>query len=107
MKKLSMVLITLLSSAAVFAQAEPAGRDIVVNTDPDKVAEVERHAQELREKQEAAINAAEPTAAGPKSKTKRHHKQMQKQAPKPDMAKPDNMTMPEGAKPDMPPPAAQ
>lgn len=106
MKKLSLALIALLSSAAVFAQAEPAGREIVVNTDQDKVAEVERHAQELKEKQEAAINSAEPTAAGPKSKAKRHHKAMHKNAPKPDMAKPD-MPMSDGANPDMPPPAAQ
>ena len=78
MKKLSLLLIALMSSAAVWAQATPAGRDIVENTDQDKVAEVERHAQELKDKQEAAINSAEPTAAGPKHKAKRHHKKAHK-----------------------------
>jgi hypothetical protein len=80
MKKLSIVLIALLSSATVFAQSGGTERttnsvttDIVVSTDPDKVAEVERHAQMLKDKQEAAINAAEPTAAGPVHKGKRHH----------------------------------
>ncbi|MBC7701384.1 hypothetical protein [Aquabacterium sp.] len=89
MKKLSILLISLLSSAAVFAQAEPSGREIVMNTDQDKVAEVERHAQELKDKQDAAINAAEPTAAGPKHQAKRHHKRMHKhEMPKADMPSP-------------------
>lgn len=78
MKKLSLLIITLMSSAAVWAQATPAGRDIVVNTDQDKVAEVERHAQELKDKQDAAINNPEPTAAGPKHKAKRQHKKAHK-----------------------------
>ncbi|RZI83406.1 MAG: hypothetical protein EOP38_12765 [Rubrivivax sp.] len=72
MKKHALLLMALLSSAAVFAQSNPSSNEIVVNTDPDKVAEVERHAQELKEKQEAAINSAEPTAAGHRHKAKRH-----------------------------------
>ncbi|RZL00087.1 MAG: hypothetical protein EOP36_17015 [Rubrivivax sp.] len=94
MKKLSLLLITLMSSAAVWAQATPAGREIVVNTDQDKVAEVERHAQELKDKQDAAINAAEPTAAGPKHKAKRHHKK----AEKADQTQPMQGTQPEDTK---------
>lgn len=104
MKKLSILLISLLSSAAVFAQAEPAGREIVMNTDQDKVAEIERHAQELKDKQDAAaINAPAPTAAGPMHKGKRHHKRMHRhEVPtRPDMA------MPDAPKPDMPMPAPQ
>lgn len=92
MKKLSILLISLLSSAAVFAQAEPAGREIMINTDQDKVAEIERHAQELKAKQDAAINAPAPapTAAGPMHKGKRHHKRMHRHEvmPKPDMPTP-------------------
>jgi hypothetical protein len=82
MKKLSLLLIVLMSSvssATVWAEAAtPPDKEIVVNTDQDKVAEVERHAQELKDKQDAAINSAEPTAAGPKHKAKRHHKKAQK-----------------------------
>lgn len=90
MKKLSILLISLLSSAAVFAQAEPAGREIIINTDQDKVAEIERHAQELKDKQEAAINAPAPTAAGPMHKGKRHHQRMHRHEvmPKPHMPTP-------------------
>lgn len=106
MNKLSILLISLLSSAAVFAQAEPAGREIVMNTDQAKVAEIERHAQELKDKQDAAtINAPAPTAAGPMHmhKGKRHHKRMHRhEVPtRPDMA------MPDAPKPDMPMPAPQ
>lgn len=87
MKKLSLTLIALLSSATVFAKTEPVGRDIVANTDPAKVAEVERHAQELKDKQEAAINSAAPTAAGTKhKKAKPQHKTT---APKGDMGQPE------------------
>ncbi len=91
MKKLSLILIALLSSAAVFAaKTEPVSREIVANPDPDKVAEVERHAQELKDKQDAAINSAEPTAAGTKhKKAKPHHRKMM--PAKPDMAQPDDM----------------
>jgi|GEM_PF-3344439 len=91
MKKLSILLIGLLSSAAVFAQAEPAGREIIMNTDQDKVAEIERHAQELKDKQDAAINAPAPTAAGPMHQGKRPDKRMHRHE------------MP--TRPDMPPPA--
>ncbi len=92
MKKLSLILITLLSSAVVHARTEPVSREIVANTDQDKVAEVERHAQELKDKQDAAINSAEPTAAGTKhKKAKPHHKPS---APKPDMAQPDTPAAP-------------
>lgn len=95
MKKLSLLLISLLSSAAVFAQADPAGRDIVANPDPDKAAEVERHAQELKDKQDATINNAEPTAAGPKHKAKRHHA---KKSHKDDQAQPLQRNQPDDTK---------
>lgn len=95
MKKLSLLLITLMSSAAVWAaEATPAGRDVVVNTDQDKVAEVERHAQELKDKQDAAINNPEPTAAGTKHKAKRQHKK----AHKVDQTQPMQGTQPEDTK---------
>ncbi|MGH6646156.1 hypothetical protein [Aquabacterium sp.] len=94
MKKLSLLLITLMSSVAVWAQSTPTSREIVVNTDQDKVAEVERHAQELKDKQDAAINSAEPTAAGPKHKAKRHHKK----ATKTDQTQPLQGTQPEDTK---------
>jgi len=77
MKKVTMVLlVAALSTGAAFAQAA-TDTGVSVSTDPAKAAAVEKHAQELQAAQGAqnanSTMAKEPTAAGKKTSSTKHH----------------------------------
>ncbi|MDO9218677.1 MAG: hypothetical protein Q7U14_15500 [Lacisediminimonas sp.] len=86
MKRILLVLLLAACGTAVAQNAPLQG--ISESTDPDKVRDVERRADEIRARQQAASSGASDTAAGAGSATKRDakrskHKKM-KRGPAPE-----------------------
>ena len=75
MKKASLLLASFLSIGAAFAQNAPL-TGISESTDPGKVAEVERRAQELQSaaQQQGTSSRAEERSVAPKTKATKHRK---------------------------------
>jgi len=79
--KTAAAIATLLASTATFAAVSkdiPEG--VVESTDPAKIAEVERHAQELQAQQQRSMKLSTSGTGSTKSTTK-HHRKSKKAAP--------------------------